>query len=180
MCKSRRDGFWWRWWSVLCLALVLCFFTIGAEAQDSPLLLPDSALIFKPTGPLEEFVLQTLRPSLELALSSSRSTDERLNELQQQIERDRTERQQEQIDWQMALAALSDQADQLRSFFKGLSERLTSFSGDEEQQYQQALEGLDGIQKRAAALEQQNLWLKIGCGALAVLALGLGTWAAVK
>jgi hypothetical protein len=157
------------------LALALCIFSPGVGAQDSAPLSPASALIWTPTTPLDVFVSQTLRPLLGEALESSRTTDARLSELEQQTVRDRLERQQEQIDWQITFAALSSRADQLQSFFSGLSERLTSFSGDEEEQYRLATEALEGIQKSAAALERQVRWLRAGCWILGTLAtIGLG------
>ncbi len=175
MCRSKSAGFSWpsrsAWWWALALALAGCCGGPPAGAQDSAPLLPASALIWTPTTPLEEFVLQSLRPLLGEALESSRSTDRRLSELEQQIERERLERQQEQIDWQKDFAALSSRADRLQSFFNGLSQRLTSFSGDEEEQYQRAVKALDGIQKRAAAVELENKLLKIGCIVLGTLAI---------
>ncbi len=173
-CRSKRDGWCWparsAWWWALALALAVSCAGFPAVAQDSAPLSPATALIWAPTTPLDVFVLQTLRPLLGEALESSRNTDARLSELEQQIVRERLTRQQEQIDWQKAFAELSSKADRLQGFFSGLSERLTTFSGDEQEQYRRATEALDGIQRSAAALETQVRWLRAGCWILGTLA----------
>ncbi len=94
------------------------------------------------------------------ALTSLESSDKRLSELGQQIESDRIEREKEQLDSQARYEKLSSRADLLQSFFNGLSERFTTFSGSEGEKYRIASEALDGIQKSAAALELENRLLK--------------------
>jgi hypothetical protein len=141
----------------------------------------------QPTTPTVDFVSQTLRPLLEMALSSSLDSDSSSLKLQQQIEADAkqktlddTQRKKEQQDSATAYALLFARAGTLQSYFDALSSKLTDFSGSEDQKQAAALAAVDKIKDDAKALAGWNTFWKV-----TTVAGGLGTilaliWAAVK
>jgi hypothetical protein len=157
--------------------LLLCIsFTVEAQGLTPPS--PAIALPSAPTTPTEKFVLLTLKPLLEQALSSSEESDMTLNDLNRQIEIDKQQRIEDEKQRQSEREASAKESaglllrvGTLQLFFDSLSSKLTDFSGSEDEKFVRATVALDGIQARVQAVELENKLLKIGGSVLLVVAV---------
>ncbi|MBE3065019.1 MAG: hypothetical protein IMZ69_08380 [Spirochaetes bacterium] len=165
-----------------------------ATAQTSAPQSQDTAPARSQTTSIESSALQTLRPLVEQALTSSEDSDQTLLDLNQQIERDRQQkiaddeqrkkeaeqRQKEQTDSAAAFKTLSARAGRLQTFSDNVLSRLTDFSGSEEEKQAAALAVVDAILAGAKKVEGENKVLKWACGILAAIAIRAGIYAIAK
>jgi TolA-binding protein len=180
-----------RWLLALLCVGWFCVTSPAARGQDSTPPSTDTGQPSTGTGQIDEFILRSLRPILVQALDSSIASDSNSQTLQQQINADNLQRtlderqrlseqaqrqieaeqrMREQQDSAQALATSSGQAAQLRTWFDGLSSRLTTISGTEQQRYDAAVHGIDAIQAGAKALETQVAVLRVGCWTFGITA----------
>jgi hypothetical protein len=116
----------------------------------------------------------------EQALVSSETSDQKLIELQKQIEIDRAQRLIEQQASAQAYKDLSDQAAILQTYSDDLLSRLGSFRGSEEEKHAAAVKALDVIQAGVKAKDLELAVWKYGTiGAVVVIVVAV-VWAAVK
>ncbi len=168
-----------RWAS--CFASFFLFCCLIAAAQSSVPSSQDSKLDSPQTTSTESSALQTLRPLLDQALTSSEATDQHLNELKSKIDSDAQQRKREDEQRQKESAAsakafseLSQRATRLQSYYDSVLLKLIDFSGSEEQKQAAVLKAVDDIIGDAKRLERANRGLRIGCWILGGTAAGVG------
>jgi hypothetical protein len=147
------------------------------------LLLPPTATgqVSTPTTPIDRFASETLLPLAEQALASSQTSDEKLTYFKDQFERERqqrqndnVERQKELTNWQTISEGLSSRVETLQTYSDNLLTQLGDLSASEQKNYTAALAMVDSIKTRAQSLERErDLWriAGIGGGVVAVVAI---------